>query len=146
MVLLLQGCVSSGRTVSAGAASSPEPASPAVLETTGTEPGNSREARPDQSRTSRLRVRNRGAVALEAQAIDEFSSGDHERAAATLERAIRLDPEDAQLWIALGDVRLAQGRPSLAESLGLKAVALSSHDAQQMNEARQLVARARNDL
>jgi Flp pilus assembly protein TadD len=132
--------------VSAGAASSSAQANPAVHETSGTEPGNALEARPEQSRTSRLRVRNRGAVALEAQATDEFSSGDYERAAATLERAIRLDPEDARLWIALGDVRLAQGRPSLAESLGLKAVALSSPDPQQQSEARQLVARARNDL
>ena len=46
----------------------------------------------------------------------ERSAGEYERSAATLERAIRIAPEDAALWLDLGEVRLAQGRPDLATS------------------------------
>ena len=80
---------------------------------------------------------------MESQATGEYASGDYARAAATLERAIRLDPYDSALWVALGDVRLAQGRPELAESLGMKAEALASGDPERIKAARRLLTKAR---
>ncbi|MGI9264706.1 MAG: tetratricopeptide repeat protein [Gammaproteobacteria bacterium] len=130
----------------AGDASPTEPAVTAVVGTGASGQDHSPESEQIEHGDSPARSRNRGAMALEMQASSEYASGDHERAAATLERAIRMDPEDPGLWIALGEVRLAQGRPGLAESLGLKAVALSANDEPQTDKARRLVARARKDL
>lgn len=91
------------------------------------------------------RTRNSGAVALEAQALEQQSAGDHERAAATLERALRLDPDDPALWISLGEIRLSQGRAGMAESLGLRAEALAGSDRAQGDAARALITRARRE-
>jgi Flp pilus assembly protein TadD len=82
-------------------------------------------------------------VALEARAANEISAGDYDRAAATLERAIRIDPRDPTLWVALGEVRLAQGRPDLAESLAIKAESLAGANQIAREEAQQLATKAR---
>jgi tetratricopeptide (TPR) repeat protein len=143
MTLLLPGCASSGRTVRAGDAAASAPASPSAIDSREVAMARPVEAASEPGGPSMQRARNRGAVALESQAMSEFSAGDRERAAATLERAIRLDPNDSALWVALGDVRLAQGRPELAESLGMKAEALASGDPERLSAARRLLVKAR---
>ena len=89
------------------------------------------------------RPRNAGAVSLQAQAASERTAGDYERSAATLERAIRIAPDDASLWLDLGGVRLAQGRPDLAEGMARRAAALAGGDAPLRREAEALAERAR---
>jgi tetratricopeptide (TPR) repeat protein len=51
-----------------------------------------------------------------------------ERAAALLERALRIEPRNAQLWHRLAKVRLQQGRYAMAESLAQKSSALAGDD------------------
>jgi cytochrome c-type biogenesis protein CcmH/NrfG len=51
-----------------------------------------------------------------------------ERAAALLERALRIEPRNAQLWHRLAKVRLQQGRYVMAESLAQKSNALAGDD------------------
>jgi len=51
-----------------------------------------------------------------------------ERAAALLERALRIEPRNAQLWHRLAKVRLQQGRYAMAESLAQKSNALAKDD------------------
>jgi len=143
MMLLVSGCASSGGTVRAGDVPAGGPASQAAIDSRQVGIARPAEAAKEPEGPSAQHIRNRGAVALESQAMSEYSSGDHERAAATLERAIRLDPYDSALWVALGDVRLAQGRPELAESLGMKAEALASGDPDRLNAARRLMNKAR---
>jgi Flp pilus assembly protein TadD len=143
LLSLLPGCTSSGRTISAGEASTAEPAGESVEDSRAVVTTTPAAAATQSGGSTARRARNRGAIALESQALSEYSSGDYERAAATLERAIRLDPDDSDLWVALGDVRLMQGRPELAESLGMKAEALASGDPDRIEAARRLLAKAR---
>jgi predicted Zn-dependent protease len=67
-------------------------------------------------------------VALLSQARYQQNAGNPERAAAVLERALRIDPKNARLWYELARVRLLQGKLSLAESLATKSNALAGHD------------------
>ena len=69
--------------------------------------------------------------------------GDTDAASATLERALRIDPRDAQLWHRLAALRLEQGRAAQAEQLALKSNALSAHDRALQASNWALVARAR---
>lgn len=56
-------------------------------------------------------------MALRNEAEESLRSGDYDNAAASLERAIRLQPKNAELWHQLADIRLKQGQPGLAEDL-----------------------------
>ncbi len=51
-----------------------------------------------------------------------------ERAAALLERALRIEPRNAQLWHRLAKIRLQQGRYAMAESLAQKSNSLAKKD------------------
>ena len=66
-----------------------------------------------------------------------------ERAAALLERALRIEPRNAQLWHRLAQVRLQQGQYHLAESLALKTSALARDDAQLQEKNNRLLKQAR---
>jgi hypothetical protein len=59
-------------------------------------------------------------VALQGEAQASFQSGDYDNAAASLERAIRIQPRNPQLWHDLAEVRLKQEQPGLAEDLAKK--------------------------
>lgn len=68
------------------------------------------------------------ATALVAQAQQQASTGHYIPAAATIERALRIEPDNPLLWIELGRLRMAEGNAAQAESLYRKAVALASGD------------------
>jgi uncharacterized protein HemY len=63
-------------------------------------------------------------------------------AAATIERAMRVEPDNPLLWIELGRVRLAEGNASQADSMGRKAAALATGDPQAKASAWRLIADA----
>ena len=67
-------------------------------------------------------------LALLNQAKIQEQAGDSERAAAVLERALRIEPRNAQLWHRLALLRLQQGKLGLAESLAAKSSALAGDD------------------
>ena len=46
-------------------------------------------------------------------------------AASSIERALRIEPDNPLLWIELGKVRFAEGNYVQAENMGRRAVALS---------------------
>ena len=111
------------------------------------------------------RPRNAGAVSLQAQAASERTAGDYERSAATLERAIRIAPDAAEIQPQRGGVRrnpdgTPQGRgrarvlpgsprcrrrsrADLAEGMARRAAALAGGDAPLRREAEALAERAR---
>lgn len=66
-----------------------------------------------------------------------------EKAAALLERALRIEPRDAQLWHRLAQIRLQQGQYRLAESLARKSSALARDDAQLQEKNTRLLKQAR---
>jgi len=88
------------------------------------------------------------STALVTQAHQQANSGDLAAAAATLERALRIEPDNPLVWIELGRVRLAENNPAQADSIGRKALALATGDASAQSSAWHLIAdalRARGD-
>ena len=53
---------------------------------------------------------NPAVLALLESAQNQQQAGDYEQAAASLERALRLEPRNAMLWHRLAQVRLSQGQ------------------------------------
>ena len=70
------------------------------------------------------------ASALAAQAEQQRERGDYVAAAATLERAIRIQPREAYLWNRLARVRLDQNNYDQAGSLAQKSNTLSKDQGQ----------------
>ncbi len=71
------------------------------------------------------------------------AAGRYPQAAASIERAIRIEPRQPVLWLELGNIRLKEGDYVQAESLGRKALSLSAGDAALSARAQQLISNAR---
>jgi Tfp pilus assembly protein PilF len=86
--------------------------------------------------------------ALVTYAHQQAASGDTAQAAATLERAVRIEPDNPLVWIELGRARLAENNPTQANAMGRKALALATGDPAAQSSAWHLIAdalRARGD-
>ncbi len=70
------------------------------------------------------------------------SRGDLDGASSTLDRALRIEPNNPLLWIELGRLRLAESDAHQAESCGRKALALASGDRGTQAQAGRLLADA----
>jgi tetratricopeptide (TPR) repeat protein len=80
------------------------------------------------------------STALVTQAHKQMAGGDFGLAAATIERAMRIEPDNPLLWIELGRVRYTSGDYSQADSMGHKALALATGDPQAQASAWRLIA------
>lgn len=67
-------------------------------------------------------------AALVSQARTQSSAGDHAAAAATVERALRIEPSNPLLWIELGKIRQAEGNYAQADAMGRRALSLAAGD------------------
>jgi tetratricopeptide (TPR) repeat protein len=65
---------------------------------------------------------------LVAQAHAQTARGELPGASTTLDRALRIEPQNPLLWIEVARLRLAENDPHQAEAFGRKALALSSGD------------------
>jgi len=81
--------------------------------------------------------------ALLTQSRGHQAAGRYEQAAASIERALRIEPRQPVLWLELGDIRLKEGDFAQAESMGRKALSLASGDAALTARAEQLIATAK---
>jgi Flp pilus assembly protein TadD len=81
--------------------------------------------------------------ALLAQSRGHQSAGRYDQAAASIERALRIEPRQPVLWLELGNIRLKEGDYAQAESLGRKALSLSGGDTELTARAEQLITAAR---
>ncbi len=68
-------------------------------------------------------------VALLATAQQQANGGELAAAAASLERALRIEPKNSWTWYRLGVVRFRQGQLGLAEQFARKSEALAGTDA-----------------
>ncbi len=68
---------------------------------------------------------NTGVVALLEKADDQVSSGQLDQAAASLERALRIEPTNGRLWHELANIRLKQSRLDEAANLAEKSNTLA---------------------
>lgn len=66
--------------------------------------------------------------ALVTQARTQLAHGELPAASLTLDRALRIEPNNPLLWIELGRLRLAEGDAHQAEGCGRKALALAGGD------------------
>ncbi len=78
--------------------------------------------------------------ALVQQAHTQAHAGAFAPAAASIERALRIEPQNPLLWIELGQIRLSENNPSQADAMGRKALALGTGDPQAQAAAWRLVA------
>ena len=66
--------------------------------------------------------------------------GDLPGATVTLERALRIEPNNPLLWIEMGRLRMDQRNYAQAEGMGRKALAMSVGDDRTQSQAWQLIA------
>jgi Tfp pilus assembly protein PilF len=78
--------------------------------------------------------------ALVTQAHAQARGGDFGQASATIERALRIEPENPLLWIELGRMRLGAGDAQQADAMGRKALSLGSGDPSAQSSAWRLIA------
>ena len=79
---------------------------------------------------------------LVAEGRAELAAGETGKAAASIERALRIEPRNSRWWTELGNVRLAEGDLQQALALGRKALRLAGSDGAARAAAEALIARA----
>ena len=79
---------------------------------------------------------------LVTQAKTLMAHGDLDGASSTLDRALRIEPNNPLLWIELGRLRLAENDAHQAEGCGRKALALASGDRSAQAQAGRVLADA----
>ena len=86
---------------------------------------------------------NVAVTSLVNSAENSIKHGDYRSASATIERALRHDPKNADLWHRLAQVRLRQSEYAQVESLSLKSNALSNGNKPLMARNWSLISKAR---
>jgi tetratricopeptide (TPR) repeat protein len=85
-------------------------------------------------------------LAMHDQANSARLRGDFDTAIATLERAIRIDPDAPELWLLLSQVNLDAGDPAAAEQLARKALQFVGHRSNLEQQAWTLIDSAQRQL
>jgi tetratricopeptide (TPR) repeat protein len=80
--------------------------------------------------------------ALVAQAQAQRKKGDLPGASVTLDRALRIEPNNPLLWIEMGELRMDQRNYAQAENMGRKALAMSVGDDTTQSQAWVLIAQS----
>lgn len=78
--------------------------------------------------------------ALVGQAQAQMASRNYAVAASSIERALRIEPDNPLLWIELGKVRQAEGNYVQAENMGRKAASMSVNSPRANSAAWSLIA------
>jgi tetratricopeptide (TPR) repeat protein len=141
--LLLSGCPASLRTnPDGGAPSNSAPSSaapPAVTPSPQPLPPPPPQPAPPPPRENHLSPATRSLV---VQAHTLVAHGDLDGASSTLDRALRIEPNNPLLWVELGRLRLAENNAHQGEVCGRKALALASGDRTTQAQAGRLLADA----
>lgn len=80
--------------------------------------------------------------ALVTQAETQRKKGDLPGASVTLDRAMRIEPNNPLLWIEMGQLRMDQRNYAQAENMGRKALAMSVGDDATQSQAWELIAQS----
>jgi Flp pilus assembly protein TadD len=75
-----------------------------------------------------------------SQARTQSASGNHAAAVGTLERALRIEPDNPLVWIELAKVHQAEGNHARADGLARKALALAGGDPNAQSAAWRVIA------
>jgi tetratricopeptide (TPR) repeat protein len=128
------------RTVGPSAAStatvpSGEPSGALPPGSAGSEAGGSSEAGAERGRESSRAASN--VLVERSRAARE--AGSYDVAAASIERALRISPDDPSLWLELAEVKLEAGDRQQASVMARKAVALAGGDREISARAERLI-------
>ena len=120
--LALAACAASPPTPYGGPGGTATPGSGAA--------GSSQAPSPPSPSSSPTRQFHLGpaASALVTQARNQAGAGEYATAGATLERALRIEPDNPLLWVELGRVQMGEGNAAQADGMGRKALALARGD------------------
>jgi tetratricopeptide (TPR) repeat protein len=114
---------------------SPPPQTPPVETYPETQP----EPPPQPQKSYELGAASRSLV---EQAHSQAATGNYAVAASSIERALRIEPNNPLLWIELGEVRQAEGNFVQAENLARKGLSLATGDPRTQSSAWRLIAEA----
>lgn len=76
---------------------------------------------------------------LLAQGRRERAAGSYAQATASIERALRLDPNNAELWVERGELALQAGDAAQAATMARKALTLTGNDRTLESQAQRLL-------
>src|ERR1700722_18501280 len=134
---LLGGCLASSPRPPSPDTQIPNPPSPGAPSTNPALPRAP--GAPQPPRQNHLSPATRSLV---MQARNFMSHGDFDAASSTLDRALRIEPNNPLLWVERGRLRLAESDAHQAEGCGRKALALASGDPSAQKQAGMLLADA----
>jgi cytochrome c-type biogenesis protein CcmH/NrfG len=137
--VLLSGCPAPSPRPSLPSNSSPSPQSPSAPSASPPSPSSPAQRAPQPPRENRLSPAT-GSLVMQARTL--MSHGDFDGASSTLDRALRIEPNNPLLWIERGRLRLAENDAHQAEGCGRKALALASGDPGTQRQAGRLLADA----
>ncbi len=123
----------------AGEVSTDPQTAPVPLGAPDARPAIAREPAPADTRTGGADA----VVALMSEADRQLVAGNADGAAASLERALRIDARDPRVWQRLAVVRLQQGQPAQAEAMAVRANGLARGDRPLMARNWRIIAEAR---
>ena len=115
----------------------------ADIAASGTPTATDMQAESSEVAPARLAALNPAIVELLNDANRHSVEGRHDGAAAALERALQIEPQDAALWHRLARTRLDQGRLDLAEALAAKSSSLAAGDPNLQAQNWRVIAKAR---
>jgi tetratricopeptide (TPR) repeat protein len=122
----------------------PAPGQPAETPPAETRPGEPpstvEEPQPLPAPVVREPTLGAASRALVGQAQTQVATKNYAVAASSIERALRIEPDNPLLWIELGKVRLAEGNYVQAENMGRKAVSMSVNAPRAQSSAWRLIA------
>jgi predicted Zn-dependent protease len=143
LAVSLSACVTPKPFEPRGSTQAPDQAVPAAPESgvqTQTavvpEPPAPAESLPPQVRKSY----GAATKALVTQSQAQLNSGNTALAAATIERALRIEPDNPQLWIELANIRHQEGNDAQAENVARKALAMATGDGKTQAAAWRVIA------
>lgn len=84
------------------------------------------EAAPSSAPAITAPARDATIIALVTRASEQAAGGEYQAAAGSIERAIRIAPDDAELWYDLARIRLRQGELDEAEELAVKSRSMAA--------------------
>ena len=121
-----------------GCATAPAPVPPSPVP-----PAPAPETAPAPTPAPAARQENIAVAGLMETARADVSAGRLSNAAASLERALRIEPRNPRLWQELARVRLQQGQYAQAESLAARSNAWAGGDSALRAENARIIAEAR---
>jgi len=117
-----------------------QPETPPAETRPGEPPSTVEEPQPQPAPVVREPTLGAASRALVGQAQTQVATKNYAVAASSIERALRIEPDNPLLWIELGKVRLVEGNYVQAENMGRKAVSMSVNAPRAQSSAWKLIA------